>query len=202
LPIYDLIDVRKLLNTPREYKRSPPPPPPRPARTSLWLPTPFRKYKGLTMPSIAFIDPGYLYYLRDEHVINSESSYARKLGRQLRVVINRLEHMLAPVRDGERTQFVVIVDESNIFERFVITPRSSRPKIQLDAGSRIVKWGMNLHMSIVCEFSIPSIGLKRFARCMRENFMSVTKLPDEEQHEAYVENPDNFKRATRPDGFL
>jgi hypothetical protein len=181
-------DLEKLLNTPRPQKKRTA----TPTRRSDWLPITFGKHEGRTLATILHIDPAYLYYLKENKILKRRC--AHELDRQLRTVINQLEHMLAPERDGKRMQFVVIVDRNGIFERFVITPRSSRAEIRLDAGSEIVKWGSQLHMSIVSEYSMPEIGFKRFARCLRETYMSGARnISKEEQYEQYLGNYDNFK---------
>jgi hypothetical protein len=160
---------------------------------------------GKTMPTVLFDDPQWLRSFSKKEVSGSVSMYWVELYRQARVVANRAEHILAPVRYGHKTQFVIVADHHDGFERFVLTPKGRDPKLPpLRKGSRIVNCCTELRVSMVCEFANESLGFRRMGRCLRETFTSERhERSAPEQYEEFVEDVDMFNLAqVRRDAFL
>jgi hypothetical protein len=161
-------------------------------KKSGWLPIGFGEHKGKTMPTMLFTATQDLSLLKENDDANCRTGYGRELNRQARVVWNRAERLVAPLRYGAKTQFVVIADINDVFERVVLTPKIGCPEIRLAEGSRIVKCSRELAVSIVCEFDNETLGYKRMGRSLRQMF--TFKNPEwtrAQQYERFVQNDDN-----------
>ena len=178
--------------------------PPRLFKKTGWLPIGFGPHYGKTMPTILFTDPQYLGQLAEGNIIKSHNTYGIELNRQARVVWNRAERLVAPLRYGAKTQFVVIADINDVFERVVLMPKIGCPDVKLADGSRIVKCSRELAVSIVCDFDNPELGFNRMARSLRQMF--TFKNPAwrrEQQHERFVQNDDNCELSNiKQDAYL
>ena len=170
-----------------------------------WLTIGFPPHNGKTMPTVLFDDPEWLRKFCRKEVSGSVTSYWVELYRQARVVAIRAEHILAPKRYGQKTQFVIVADRNDVFERFILTPKGRDPKLPpLRKGSRIFECCTELRLSMVSEFADESFGFKRMGRCLRETFPSKShKLSAERQYELFIEKDDQFNLAqVRHDAFL
>jgi len=178
-------------------------PPPTFKKTE-WLTIGFGHHYGKTMPTLLFTATQDLSLLKDKDDTNCRSGYGRELNRQARVVWNRAENLVAPLRYGVKVQFVVIADINDVFERVVLAPKTGCPEIQLAEGSKIVKCSGELAVSIVYDFDNPELGFKRMARSLRKMFTCKNhELRRVQQFERFVQNDDNFDLTSiKQDAYL
>jgi len=154
-----------------------------------WLPIGFGPHYGETMPTILFTDPAHLGVLAEGDIIRTHNTYGIELNRQARVVWNRAENLVAHKRFGSKTQFVVIADGADVFERVLLLPKTARPNVKLAPGSKIVKCCRELAVSIVCDFDNEILGLKRMGRSLRKIYTSKNaEYTRKQQYERAMQN--------------
>jgi hypothetical protein len=166
---------------------------PRPAHyKTRWLPIGFGP-QGATMPTLLFTYPQRLELIKEGAIIHSRSDYAVELVRQARVVCNRAERIVAPVRYGEKTRFAIIADANDVLERVVLVSTSTKSLV-LPFGSKIVKRAAVLSVSIASEFKDRKLSYKHMASSLRDMFTNKSGgEPLEWQCERFVQNDDNFE---------
>jgi len=88
---------------------------------------------------------------------------------QLEAVANRAQHFLVPHELRPTSQFAIIVDRDDVFERVELVPRGGQPE-NLRKGSKVVERRNELDVAIPYYYRNPTLGMKRMGECLRQMF--------------------------------
>jgi len=149
-----------------------------------WLPVPFKKHKGKTLPQILFEDPSYVFWLVGQGYV-----YGRLL-HQLNFVVERARHILPPREIPDEYQFGVEYNGEGWLERIRILEKSR------GAANLIVT--PHLDLSLFCLFRLDEMREKdALLHWLRAEFFDCEGLISKVACEAFLNDDSNFGLTCR-----